>query len=104
MPITKSTLLAGVIAIAFSSASLATVQPLQKNGSCPSRYSPSGAYCAPQPGATHALPKEGSCPTGYRPSGNYCVANSESSDLAIPKHGSCPTGFRPSGKYCLANK
>ena len=100
----KFTLLVGIIAIAFSSGSLATVQPVQKDGSCPSRYSPSGGYCTPQSGATHALPKVGNCPSGYRPSGKYCIANSESADLAIPKSGNCPTGFRPAGNYCLANK
>jgi hypothetical protein len=81
-----------------------SVQPIEKNDSCPSRYSPSGGYCVPQQGATHAIEKSGSCPTGYRPSGNYCVANSPESNLAIKKTGSCPTGFRPSGNYCLANK
>lgn len=81
-----------------------SVQPIEKNGGCPSRYSPSGGYCVPQQGATHAIEKSGSCPTGYRPSGNYCVANSPESNLAIKKTGSCPTGFRPSGNYCLANK
>ena len=91
--------------IAVSGLAVATpVQPIEKNGSCPSRYSPSGGYCAPQQGATHAIAKTGSCPAGYRPSGNYCLANSESSNLAIHKVGSCPTGFRPSGEYCLSNK
>ena len=80
------------------------VQPIEKNGSCPTRYSPSGGYCTPQQGATHAIDKTGSCPSGYRPSGNYCLANSDSSNLAIHKVGSCPTGFRPSGDYCLSNK
>ena len=82
----------------------ATVQPIAKEGSCPSRYSPSGSYCTPQQGATHAIEKKGSCPSGYRPSGNYCVANSEQSNLAIPKVGSCPSGFRLAGNYCLASK
>jgi hypothetical protein len=84
--------------------SASAVQPITKNGSCPSRYSPSSGYCVPQQGATHAIEKSGSCPSGYRPSGNYCLANSESSNLAIHKVGSCPTGFRPSGDYCLSNK
>jgi hypothetical protein len=84
--------------------SYATVQPIAKEGSCPSRYSPSGSYCTPQQGATHAIEKLGSCPAGYRPSANYCIANSVDSNLAIIKSGACPTGFRPSGRYCLANK
>ena len=93
-------LLASVSVGAFA----APPQPIEKDGSCPSRYNPSGDYCVPQQNATHAIAKIGSCPTGYRPSGNYCLANSADSDLAIVKSGSCPTGFRPAGNYCLSNR
>ena len=101
---TASSFLSLVLLASASHVSAGHVQPIPKNGSCPSRYTPSGGHCLPQQGATHAIEKTGSCPSGYRPSGNYCLANSEQSNLAIHKAGSCPSGFRPSGNYCLSNK
>ncbi len=76
------------------------VQPILKNGSCPTGYRTSGKYCVPGKSARFALQKVGSCPTGYRTSGKYCVANKKAS-FAIPKNGSCPSGYRTSGAYCI---
>ncbi len=77
------------------------VQPILKNGTCPTGYRTSGNYCVPGKSARFALEKVGSCPTGYRTSGKYCVANKKAS-FAVPKNGSCPSGYRTSGAYCIA--
>ncbi len=76
-------------------------QPVLKNGSCPTGYRTSGAYCIPRKNARFAIEKVGSCPTGYRTSGKYCLAN-KNGKFAIPKDGSCPSGYRTSGGYCIA--
>ena len=48
------------------------------------------------------IEKNGSCPPGYRPSGNMCVLNSNAKPVIV-KNGSCPSGYRPSGNYCIEN-
>lgn len=79
-------------------------QPLIKNGTCPSGYYSSGAYCVPTQSAKFAIAKVGSCPYAYYSSGNYCVASSDKSPLAMPKIGSCPSGYYSSGEYCVATR
>jgi hypothetical protein len=76
---------------------------LPKTGSCPSGYSTSGNYCAPNSGARFAVPKVGSCPSGYSTSGDYCLANAGARH-AVPKVGSCPSGYSTSGDYCLSSR
>jgi hypothetical protein len=77
--------------------------PLVKTGSCPSGYSSSGNYCAPNSSATFAVEKKGSCPSGYATSGNYCLAG-KNAKIAVQKVGSCPSGYSSSGDYCLSSK
>jgi len=77
--------------------------PIEKDGLCPFKYSPSGIYCIPQPGAQPAILKRGLCPFSYSPSGNYCLGGNNASAV-IEKHGPCPSGFTPSGEYCLGQE
>jgi len=76
---------------------------LPKQGTCPSGYSTSGAYCAPSSSAKFAVAKVGSCPSGYSTSGSYCLATDRAKH-AVPKVGSCPSGYSTSGDYCLSSK
>ena len=78
-------------------------QAIQRNGSCPSGYSASGAYCVPGPQARPAIDREGSCPSGYFASGAYCVMGPNGKP-AIPRVGSCPSGYFASGAYCVSNR
>jgi hypothetical protein len=78
--------------------------PILKHGTCPSGYSPSGAYCVPGSKARLAIDKLGTCPSGYTPSGAYCLAGAQAR-AAIAKIGSsCPSGWSPSGAYCLRRR
>lgn len=78
--------------------------PILKHGTCPSGYTPSGAYCIPGSKARLAIDKLGTCPSGYTPSGAYCLAGSQAR-AAIAKIGtSCPSGWSPSGAYCLRQR
>ncbi len=53
---------------------LATAIPLAKQGTCPSGYFQSGAYCTPMSDkAPEAIPKVGPCPSNWRQSGAYCI-------------------------------
>ncbi|MGQ9658637.1 MAG: hypothetical protein ACUVQI_03825 [Thermochromatium sp.] len=75
--------------------------PIPRHGTCPSGYTPSGAYCLPGAKARLAITKLGTCPSGYTPSGAYCLAGPQAR-AAIPKLGpSCPSGWLPNGAYCL---
>lgn len=84
--------------------SVLSPSPIMKHGTCPSGYTPSGAYCIPGAKARPAIDKLGTCPSGYTPSGAYCLAGSQAR-AAIAKIGSsCPSGWSPSGAYCLSRR
>lgn len=75
--------------------------PILKHGTCPSSYTPSGAYCVPGSKARLAIDKLGTCPSGYTPSGAYCLAGPQAREAIARIGTSCPSGWSPSGAYCL---
>jgi hypothetical protein len=105
-PCTRPALWAALILVPLSALadSALSPAPIMKHGTCPSGYSPSGAYCVPGSKARLAIDKLGTCPSGYTPSGAYCLAGAQAR-AAIAKIGSsCPSGWSPSGAYCLRRR
>ncbi len=78
-------------------------QAILRDGSCPSGYHASGAYCAPGPQARPVIERNGSCPSGYSASGAYCLMGPNGKP-AIHRVGSCPSGYFASGAYCVSNR
>ena len=77
------------------------LEVVEKNGSCPARWSAQGNYCVGSSrSAKPIVAKYGSCPAYWTAQGNYCVAGSNSGPI-IPKFGSCPAGWSTQGKYCV---
>ena len=74
--------------------------PIPRDGTCPSGYYASDAYCVPTSSAKFAIKRDGSCPSGYYASDKYCVAATDSAKAVIPRTGSCPSGWYASGSYC----
>ncbi|MBK5968526.1 MULTISPECIES: hypothetical protein [Thiorhodovibrio] len=103
LPAILSTTALALLLLTGSKISLA-LEPLVKQGSCPSGYRTQGDYCVPGSGARDALPKSGSCPAGYYTNSSYCVAG-KNAKPAIEKVGSsCPAGWYTSGNYCVRSR
>jgi hypothetical protein len=100
----SSRLLAATLTLALAPSRGQELDPLVKQGACPSGYRTQGDYCVPGSAARGALPKSGSCPAGYSTSGEYCVAG-KNARSAIPQvSSSCPAGWYTSGQYCLRSR
>ncbi|WP_223296630.1 hypothetical protein [Thiorhodovibrio frisius] len=98
-----STTALDLLLMTSSNISLA-LEPLVKQGSCPSGYRTQGDYCVPGSAARGALPKSSSCPAGYYTNGSYCVAG-KNAKPAIEKVGSsCPAGWYTRGNYCVRSR
>ena len=77
------------------------VEPILKDGNCPSNYATSGKYCVPNKNSHFAITKVGNCPSDYQTNGKYCVATSNNARFIMKKVGNCPSGFRTMGEYCV---
>ncbi|MBM4213039.1 MAG: hypothetical protein FJ179_04905 [Gammaproteobacteria bacterium] len=50
------------------------------------------------------IPRDGTCPSGYYASDKHCIAATDSAEAVIPRAGSCPAGWYANGNYCVSTK